>query len=141
MFSDKLKQISSLFLDFVDSEASQPALPYKTPEEVAAVVDLALREKGLSEDEVFALLGQVGEQTTKTSGNRFFNQLFGGRIDVATVADMLVSLMNTSMYTYKAASINILVEQEVIDRMCGFVGFSSGEGIFTPGGSISNMMQ
>ena len=140
MFTDKLDQITALFSRFLNSEKTQPASPYKSPKEMGDTVDLGLRSEGLSEDEVFALLGQVGEHTTKTSGNRFFNQLFGGRIDVATVADMLVSLMNTSMYTYKAAGINILIEQEVIDRMCQFVGFPEGEGIFTPGGSLSNMM-
>ena len=140
MFTDKLKQIMALFSGFVDSEKTSPMLRYKSPEEVAGAVDLGLRQQGLCEEEVMALLAQVGDYTTKTSGNRFYNQLFGGRIDVATVADMLVSLMNTSMYTYKAAGIHILIEQEVIDRMCQLVGFAGGEGIFTPGGSISNMM-
>jgi len=140
MFTDKLKKITALFSGFVESEKSSPMLSYKSPAEVVDAVNLELRQKGLSEDEVMALLAQVGDYTTKTSGNRFYNQLFGGRIDVATVADMLVSLMNTSMYTYKAAGIHILIEQEVIDRMCQLVGFEGGEGIFTPGGSISNMM-
>ncbi len=140
MFSSDMKQLVELFSRFTKSEKSDPALPYMTPDEVLEGFDLALEKEGLSEDRVVELLAQVGEKTTKTSGTRFFNQLFGGRIDIATVADMFVSLLNTSMYTYKAAGINILIEQEVIDRMCKFVGFSEGEGIFTPGGSLSNMI-
>ncbi len=140
MLSDMLEKFNEITELLMDAEQHSPALPYKSPVDLAEVIDLKLDSQGLDENDIVALLGEIAATTTKTSGKRFFNQLFGGRIDIAVVADMLASLLNVSMYTYKVAGIHVLIEQEITKRMCKCIGFEPGEGIFTPGGSISNMI-
>jgi glutamate/tyrosine decarboxylase-like PLP-dependent enzyme len=44
------------------------------------------------------------------------------------------------MYTYEVAPVGTLSELALIERMTRLVGFPTGEGIFTPGGSIANLM-
>ncbi|MDQ7088855.1 MAG: aminotransferase class V-fold PLP-dependent enzyme [Acidobacteriota bacterium] len=89
---------------------------------------------------VVAALDEVLSQTPSAASPRFLNQLFGGRDPAATLAEMLVPLTNTSMYTFKAAGIQILLEQAIVARMARCAGFPEGEGTLTPGGSLSNML-
>jgi sulfinoalanine decarboxylase len=77
--------------------------------------------------------------TPLTSGTRFVNQLFAGRERVATAAELLSVLLNNSMYTYKAAGPMMLVENEVVGRLAAKAGLAGGDGMFTPGGSMSNL--
>jgi len=79
------------------------------------------------------------EHTPATSTRRFFNQLFGGSDPAAVLGDMVAPLLNNSMYTWKAAGPHVLIERLLIDRMASFAGFKDGEGIVTPGGSLSNL--
>ncbi len=90
-------------------------------------------------DEVVEAVRQVITQTPSSAGRRFYNQLFGGRDPVATFAEILTTLTNTSMYTFKVAGPQILIEKEVVGRMAATVGFENGEGILAPGGSLANL--
>uniref|UniRef100_A0A8C0N3S5 Uncharacterized protein n=1 Tax=Canis lupus familiaris TaxID=9615 RepID=A0A8C0N3S5_CANLF len=42
-------------------------------------------------------------------------------------------------YTYEIAPVFVLMEEEVLKKLRALVGWSSGDGVFCPGGSISNM--
>ncbi len=102
-------------------------------------LDLEPGAEGVSDDELIARLGAVIEATPRTATRRFWNQLFGGRDEAALVGDIVASALNSSMYTYKVAGPHALIERVLTDRMAGAVGFADGEGLFAPGGSISNM--
>jgi glutamate/tyrosine decarboxylase-like PLP-dependent enzyme len=140
MVSDILAQFNELAESLLKLEKETPALSYRSPEQFHRLIDLKINSEGFDEKDLVQILKTIAKNTTKTSGHRFFNQLFGGRIDIAVVADMLASLLNISMYTYKVAGVHVLLEQEIVNKMCSFIGFSEGEGIFTPGGSLSNMI-
>lgn len=114
-----------------------PAVP---PGELEDYVDVSIPKEGLSSTEVMDHLESLLQHAPVTTGPTFFNQLYGGRIDAATAADMLASFLNESMYTYKVAGIQALIEREVIGKMLSFVGFEDGEGTLAPGGSISNLV-
>ncbi len=101
---------------------------------------LRLRDGGRDLEQVLKALRQVVLSTPSSASPRFFNQLFGGREPVATLAEILTTLTNTSMYTFKVAGPQILLEREVLERMTNKAGFSEGEGIFVPGGSMANMV-
>ncbi len=101
---------------------------------------LRLQDQGREFEQVLEALRQVVLGTPSSASPRFFNQLFGGREPVATLAEILTTLTNTSMYTYKVAGPQILIEREVLARMASKVGFGDGEGIFVPGGSMANMV-
>ncbi len=110
------------------------------PEQLAQRLDLALGSDGQPSDSVLARLHDVLCATPSSSSWRFVNQLFGGREPMATAAEMLAVVPNVSMYTFKAAGAQILVERELLRHMAAHAGFAGAEGCFTPGGSIANLV-
>lgn len=133
-----LRRTFDIAEDLLDAERDEEVVPYRSADELAEGLGLELGEP-TSEDLVFEVLRKLVLATPRSATPRFFNQLFGGRDPVATSAEMLSVLLNTSMYTYKVAGPQVLVEREVTLHMARMAGFSEGEGIFTAGGSISNL--
>jgi len=113
------------------------ALP---PGELAQRLQLEIPSVGRPLDELLRDAESVLKYSVKTGHPRFFNQLFGGHDAAAVLGEWLTALVNTSMYTYEAAPVATLMESALIERMNGLVGFPDGEGVFAPGGSISNLM-
>lgn len=134
------RRAAELAVEFIRSEETTPVRPYLAPDAAYDDLDIAIPDGGLPFDAVVEKLRRLLANTPTTSSRRFFNQLFAGRDAAATMADMLVAVTNISMYTWKVAGPQILVEREVIERLAGFVGFERGEGMFCPGGSLSNMV-
>jgi L-2,4-diaminobutyrate decarboxylase len=59
----------------------------------------------------------------------------------AVAAEMLISSINSSLDTWDQSAGGTLMEQKLIDWTCREIGFgSSSDGIFTSGGSQSNLM-
>lgn len=102
--------------------------------------EYAIGVHGRSFDAVANTLDEILAATPSSASPRFLNQLFGGREPAAVLAEMLAPLANISMYTFKAAGAQILVEREVITRLLEKAGFVGGEGALSPGGSISNLV-
>ncbi|KAM4623669.1 glutamate decarboxylase 1 [Polymixia lowei] len=77
----------------------------------------------------------------KTGHPRFFNQLSSGLDVIGLAGEWLTSTANTNMFTYEVSPVFILMEEVLLRKMQSIVGWSEdeGDGIFCPGGSISNM--
>jgi len=126
---------------YISDHESRPVLPYQSPEKMAQRLDLHLGEEGMSETHFFQLLEQIILATPKTAGEGFYNQLFGGRNFIAVAGEILAAVMNNSMYTYKVAGPQILLEKEVLRKMLSKIGWEeTGEGAFAPGGSMTNLI-
>lgn len=137
--STALPALVELIEGHIAREAEQPVRPPRDPAEVAEAVDLTVTREGQPFSEVVAELEQVLALTPSTATPRFFNQLFGGRDGAAVLGDALASVLNNSMYTYKVAGVHVLIELELVRRMGGLLGMPDPEGVFTPGGSLSNL--
>jgi sulfinoalanine decarboxylase/sulfinoalanine decarboxylase/aspartate 1-decarboxylase len=111
----------------------------RSPSELRRQLGIGLAEQGLGLAELVGKLERILAATPSSSSRRFFNQLFGGRDPAGLLAEMLTPLTNSSMYTYKVAGPAVLIEQEVIGRALQKLGYANGEGMFSPGGSLSNM--
>lgn len=111
----------------MDVETARGALP------------IALGEHGVGDARAIERLRRVALATPTTTGTRFFNQLFAGRERLSTIAEVLTAALNQSMYTYKVAGPQTLIEREVLERMLGKASMAGGDGMFTPGGSMSNL--
>lgn len=135
-----LAQAFTLAEELLEMEAKSPEEPALDPRDVEAIVDLSLPERGLPAAEVVRRLSAVTRLTPKTSGRRFFNQLFAGREPAAALAEVVTALCNTSMYTYKVAGVHVLIERLVIERLARAAGFSDGDGTTVPGGSMGNLV-
>lgn len=121
----------------LEAEASLPDIA--DPERLRRELEIPLGAEGRTVEQVMAMVGRVIRSTPSASSPRFLNQLFGGREPVATAAEMLAGLTNTSMYTYKVGGPQVLIEQEVLSRMAHLAGLDAGQGTFLPGGSMSNL--
>ncbi len=135
-----LEWTMGILAELFEAETGRPCLPYRTPEELSANFDLAIPEPGKTAEELYALARQVVLATPRTAGRTFFNQLFGGRVVPALAGDILASALNNSVHTYKAAGLQVLVERSLISELARQVGYPHGEGILTPGGSLSNLV-
>ncbi|KAF0047449.1 hypothetical protein F2P81_001082 [Scophthalmus maximus] len=72
---------------------------------------------------------------------RFFNQLSSGLDVIGVAGEWLTSTANTNMFTYEVSPVFILMEEVLLRKMQSIVGWSDdeGDGIFCPGGTISNL--
>ena len=136
---DRLRDALELATELVEFEEQAPLRQYRQPEELLSELDLALRPEGLAIEPLLASLRRLYRETPRIGSSRFFNQLFAGRDPVATLAEILAVVANNPMYTYKAGGAQVLVEREVLRHMAAKAGFGDGEGMFSPGGSLSNL--
>jgi glutamate/tyrosine decarboxylase-like PLP-dependent enzyme len=134
-----LERAFEVALAQIEGEAELPRRGDTTPERLRRELGIALDPRGSTFDEVVGKLRRILAETPSPASPRFFNQLFGGRDPIALVAEMLTPLTNTSMYTYKVAGPQVLVEREVLARMAAKVGFTGGEGAISPGSSLANL--
>ncbi len=141
---DPIAYAGEVALRYAQDGDRHPVAPYRLPNELESQLDLSIHEHGESAEQVMHALDQLANATPRSTSTRFCNQLFSGSDPIATAADMLVPVINTSLYTFKAAGPMTMIEQIVIARMANRLGFGSTqdkpEGIFTPGGSISNLV-
>nr|WP_323127123.1 pyridoxal-dependent decarboxylase [Brevibacterium atlanticum] len=57
----------------------------------------------------------------------------------AVAAEAMLAAINTSVDTYDQSEVATLMERRLIDWTCGHLGFDDGDGIFTSGGTQSNL--
>lgn len=137
---DRFERAFELIREHLQAEEEEAVAAYRSPAQLRAELDLGLGPEGVDDDTLFELLRKVLRRTPRTTTRRFFNQLFGGRGDFGTIGELLAAFLNSSMYTFKAGGPQVLIEREVTGRMAAKAGFDGGEGVFTPGGSISNLV-
>ena len=122
-------------------EQKQPVAKHIPTSKLYDSLDLSLNDEGQVEDALIENLKSIIKSTPKTASKSFFNQLFGGRIEKATLGDLLAVMLNNSMYTYKVAGPQVGIEKQVLKNICKLTGYpTKSDGTFAPGGSMSNMM-
>ncbi len=136
--SPTIRNAFDLIQRALEREHHVPVAPFATPDELLAQLDLGLGAEGAEESVVSGLLDGIAAATPRTSSPRFLNQLFGGRDDIATAAELLSVVLNSSMYTFKASGPHGVIERELTVYMAKKMGFDNGEGVFAAGGSMSN---
>ena len=141
--SAPLKDVADLFtqilLEREAQETQQRVLPREDPEKLRELLDLAPPEQGLGLQEVGDRLRVLVRHTPITTSKSFFNQLYGGREPASLLGEVVASALNSSMYTYKVGGAQVLVELELLKQMGRRIGFEDADGVFTPGGSLSNL--
>lgn len=122
-------------------EKSTKVIEFNSPEELRKLVDFEVRDEGIDDDKLLGLCRSVLKYSVHTRHPHFFNQLFTGVDEVGLMATFLTSASNTSMYTFEMAPVFSLMENEVLTKLRELVGWKGGrgDGIFSPGGSISNL--
>ncbi|XP_041332016.1 cysteine sulfinic acid decarboxylase [Pyrgilauda ruficollis] len=122
------------------TDVTQKVCDWKEPQELRELLDLELRSDGEGRERLLQRCRDVLRFSVRTGHPRFFNQLFSGLDHHALAGRFLTETLNTSPYTYEVAPVLVLMEEQVLVTLRELVGWSSGDGIFAPGGSISNML-
>lgn len=135
-----LAAVPALARELVAKENAPAEAGDGDPARLESRLELRLGADGLATPEVLARLRAALAATPSSSSWRFVNQLFGGREPAGMAAEMLAVVPNVSMYTFKAAGAQILVERELLRHMARHAGLADAEGCFTPGGSIANLV-
>ena len=91
-------------------------------------IDLSLEYESLSDVEFKKSIREILLKSPKSSSSLFFNQLYGGRHSKAVLGDLLVSLINNSMATYKIAGVQVGIEKEIIRNVCEIIGYNNSFG-------------
>ncbi|KAG8585261.1 hypothetical protein GDO81_004949 [Engystomops pustulosus] len=121
------------------TDRNRKVCEWMEPEELKKSLDLDLRSEGESQDVLLGYCKDIIRMSVHTGHPRFFNQLFSGLDRHALTGRIITEALNTSQYTYEVAPVFVLMEEEVLKTMRSFVGWKTGDGLFCPGGSISNM--
>ncbi|XP_025068070.1 cysteine sulfinic acid decarboxylase isoform X2 [Alligator sinensis] len=121
------------------TDVTEKVCDWKEPEDLRHLLDLELRGHGEPQPQVLQRCRDIIRYSVKTCHPRFFNQLFSGLDYHALAGRMITETLNTSQYTYEIAPVFVLMEEVVLQKLRELVGWGSGDGIFCPGGSISNM--
>ena len=141
--SAPLEDVADLFtqilLERESQETSKGVLPREDPEGLRELLKLELPEQGLDLQEVGERLRALVRHTPITASKSFFNQLYGGREPASLLGEVVSAALNNSMYTYKVGGAQVLVELELLKQMGRRIGFEDADGVFTPGGSLSNL--
>ncbi|MEM9051895.1 MAG: pyridoxal-dependent decarboxylase [Bacteroidota bacterium] len=136
-----LSEIFELIQRWIDEshDAENPVLDYHSPEELQSKFDFTLQENGGGNRLMLEEIKGYLKYSVKTTNPAYLNQLFGGFGFPGFVGEVITALANTSMYTYEVAPVATIMERKLIDKMISYTGWSGGEGIFTSGGSQSNL--
>lgn len=136
-----LADFQAIATALLEDERKTPVVEYIPVEDLFDRVDLSLNEEPIDEELHLKKLKELILASTRTSTNGFFNQLYGGRNEVAVLGELLSVMLNNSMYTYKAAGVQVGVEKAIIRKVCDIIGWdNNASGTFPPGGSMSNFM-
>uniref|UniRef100_H2LH59 Glutamate decarboxylase like 1 n=1 Tax=Oryzias latipes TaxID=8090 RepID=H2LH59_ORYLA len=122
------------------TDVQEKVCEWQSPEKLRELLDLELKDGGESDSKILQHCKNAIRYSVKTSHPRFFNQLFAGLEPYSMVASFITEAVKTSLYTYEVAPVFTLMEDAVLKKMMELIGWDEGgDGIFNPGGSMSNM--
>jgi len=119
-----------------------PVVKLASPDEIRGAIDISINETGRDHEDLEKQVAKILEYSVNTSSPHFHNQLFAGCTPESITGEFLTAATNVSMYTYEVAPVFSVMEKAVFEKMFGLLGWSTEvthDGIFCPGGSISNM--
>ncbi|MEH0152845.1 aspartate aminotransferase family protein [Limibacter armeniacum] len=113
-----------------------------TPEELKPLFDgISLEETPLSLDETLEELQAVYlDHAVAFHLPKYAAHLNCPVVIPSLIAEQILSAINSSLDTWDQSAGGTLIEQKIIEWTAERIGFLSGDGVFTSGGSQSNLM-
>lgn len=125
---------------FDNLQRDKKVLEWHQPDELMKLFDMKLKATSDTDAELLTLINKTIRYSVKTGHPYFVNQLFSGVDPYALAGQWLTDALNPSVYTYEVSPVFVLMEEIVLREMRSIVGWANGDGdgLFSPGGSISN---
>lgn len=136
-----MQDIFKLITDYCnEDDESTPVVRLQSPEDLASKIDMLVTDGPRSYDDLVQSCKTILEYSVKTGHPHFHNQLFAGTKPAALAGEMVTAASNVSMYTYEVAPVFTCLENVIFAKMRALMGWGDvgGDGIFCPGGSLSN---
>jgi len=111
------------------------------PEELSQLMDLAVAREPASRATLEAAIDKAIQYSVRTTHRHFYNQLYHGVDGYGLAGAWLTDALNTNNHTFEVAPVFIVAERALLTWAAEKFGYKAAEsdGIFSPGGSISNM--
>ncbi|XP_040027458.2 glutamate decarboxylase 1 [Gasterosteus aculeatus] len=146
MTGEFLKELVNILLAYISksSQRSSKVLDFHHPHQLKEGLEcftLDLPEKPEPLEQLLVDCRDTLKYGVCTGHPRFLNQLSSGLDVVGLAGEWLTSAANTNMFTYEVSPVFVLMEEFLLRKMQSIVGWSDdvGDGIFCPGGTISNL--
>uniref|UniRef100_A0A8C4S417 Glutamate decarboxylase 2 n=1 Tax=Erpetoichthys calabaricus TaxID=27687 RepID=A0A8C4S417_ERPCA len=138
-----LQEVVDILLPYIVQtfDRSTKVIDFRYPNELLQENNWELSDNPETLEDILLNCRTSLKYAIKTGHPRYFNQLSTGLDMVGLAADWLTSTANTNMFTYEIAPVFVLLEHVTLKKMREIIGWpdGKGDGIFSPGGSISNM--
>ncbi|XP_029102134.1 glutamate decarboxylase 2 isoform X2 [Scleropages formosus] len=138
-----LQEVVNILLAYIveSFDRSTKVIDFHYPNELLQSNNWELSDEPETLDDILLSCRATLKYAIKTAHPRYFNQLSTGLDMVGLAADWLTSTANTNMFTYEVAPVFVLLEYVTLKKMREMIGWPErrGDGIFSPGGAISNM--
>ncbi|KAF5286686.1 hypothetical protein FQA39_LY16169 [Lamprigera yunnana] len=125
---------------FKGSSRSSKVLDWHDPNELSKVFNFDVNQNGVPHEQLLALIQDTVKHSVKTAHPYFVNQLFSSLDPYGLIGQWTTDALNTSVYTYEVTPVFTLMEEVVLRELRKIIGYEDGrgDGIFCPGGSMSN---
>lgn len=137
-----LKLVYMLF-DYIYKQScrTNKVLDFHLPHQLLEMMDHCLHVDSEPRDleQILSDCKETLRYCVRTGHPRFLNQLSSGLDIIGLAGEWLIATVNTNMFTYEVAPVFTIMESEVLERMRNIIGWENGDGIFSPGGAISNL--
>uniref|UniRef100_A0A8C7YRC4 Glutamate decarboxylase 2 n=1 Tax=Oryzias sinensis TaxID=183150 RepID=A0A8C7YRC4_9TELE len=138
-----LQEVVDILLAYIveSFDRETKVIDFHYPNELLQLNNWELQHEPATLDDILISCRATLKYAIKTAHPRYFNQLSTGLDMVGLAADWLTSTANTNMFTYEVAPVFVLLEYVTLKKMREIIGWPEGrgDGIFSPGGAISNM--
>ncbi|XP_071762656.1 glutamate decarboxylase 1 isoform X2 [Centroberyx gerrardi] len=141
-----LQELVNILLGYIckSSQRSSKVLDFHHPHQLKEGLEgfsLDLSDQPETLEQILVDCRDTLKYGVKTGHPCFFNQLSSGLDVIGLAGEWLTSTANTNMFTYEVSPVFILMEEALLRKMQNIVGWSDdeGDGIFCPGGTISNL--
>ncbi|CRL04754.1 CLUMA_CG017814, isoform A [Clunio marinus] len=136
-----LQKIVDILMDYVELtfNREEPVLDFYQPENLHEKFDMKISDEGFPLQQLIIDCARTLKHQVKSGHPRFMNQLSNGLDMVAMAGEWLTATANSNMFTYEVSPVFILMEHEVLAKMRELIGFTVGDSILAPGGSICNL--
>lgn len=130
----KHKLVSDLY------SRDERVVDFEHPEDLFSILPLDIAREGMTDGEMEKIGETVIKYSVKTCHHHFYNQLYHGADEYGVAGSWLSDALNTNIHTFEVAPAFIVIEHHVLGHIRRLFGWGEqGDGIFSPGGSLSNM--
>lgn len=131
-------QKNKLLSDHYD--VNKKVVDFEHPKDLQSLLPLDIGKAGVSDEELEKISEDVVKLSVKTCHPYFYNQLYHGADEYGVAGSWLSDALNTNIHTFEVAPAFIIIEHHVLGYIRKLFGWGDqGDGIFSPGGSLSNM--